>query len=437
MRRKIFFAVFGVSAVVIVALAVIMLLANEAQELTVLTLPEETLLTSCLLLLVLCCAAAILISARIISPLRDAEPDAYKELEPLYNRVEAQLRSLKEGADELEEKQLSLQTVMENMTEGLILLDANALIMSINQSARSMLGLSGETKGKDIMAVCKDEILHAAVFSALGGSSDEALLKNELCSMHLITNPIQVEGALRGVVVLLFDITEQVEAETMRREFSANVSHELKTPLTSISGYAEIMRNGLVRSEDMSGFAGKIYDEAQRLIALIEDIIRLSRLDEKAKIAFQTVDLFEICGSVAERLQKKAEEAGVKLQLQGERCMLLGNPRLLDEMVYNLCENAIKYNHPGGNVSLHVAVQEGKPVLEVADTGVGIPREHQSRVFERFYRVDKSHSKETGGTGLGLSIVKRGAMMHNAAIELESAPGIGTTIRLCFGKIDN
>ena len=257
-------------------------------------------------------------------------------------------------------------------------------------------------------------------------------------TLQLMANPIRVDGMVRGVVLLIFDVTERMATENMRREFSANVSHELKTPLTSISGYAEIMKNGLVRGEDVQNFAGKIFDEAQRLIALIEDILKLSKLDEgSAELDMTLVDLTSVCRNVAERLAGKAARMGVHMEVQGESAWLRGNLPLLDEMVYNLCENAVKYNKQGGSVIVRTSQEDGKLTLEVKDTGIGISREHQSRVFERFYRVDKSHSKETGGTGLGLSIVKHGAILHNAAIELESVPDVGTTIRLHFGKNDN
>ena len=238
---------------------------------------------------------------------------------------------------------------------------------------------------------------------------------------------------MSGAVLVLLDVTEREQGERMRREFTANVSHELKTPLTAISGMAEIIKDGLVDPKDVAGFAGDIYKESQRLIRLVEDIIHLSRLDEGG-VGLETapVDLLELCRRVMERLEPAAKRAGVSVSVEGMPATIHGIPAVLEEMVYNLCDNAIKYNRPGGSVALNLSLGEKEIELSVADTGIGIPAEDQERVFERFYRVDKSHSKEIGGTGLGLSIVKHGAALHNAAIRLESAPGHGTTVRLIF-----
>ena len=238
-----------------------------------------------------------------------------------------------------------------------------------------------------------------------------------------------------GAVLALLDVTEREERDRLRQEFSANVSHELKTPLTSISGFAEIMKNGLVKPQDMSGFASRIYDEAQRLILLIGDIIQLSRLEENNLSAqIQQVDLYEIAKEIQNRLQHQADKNHIELRLQGSSCQVKGVPHILDEMIYNLCDNAIKYNREKGSVTLTVLPREEDIMVAVADTGIGIPYEEQERVFERFYRIDKSHSKEIGGSGLGLSIVKHGAAFHNASVQLESVPGEGTCITLLFPK---
>ena len=439
MRRKIFWAIAAVSgSVLVIALAAFALLMQGAFGTAALARFGPGMLIALVVLAAGCCLAAAVAARRIVSPLSRANPDMYEELLPLLQRVEEQRRSLKAGAEELEEKQLGLQTIMENMTEGLLLLDAKALVVSVNKSAATMLELQDEVVGKHIVAVNKDAILQAAVYAALGGSSCEELMRTEHAALQLMVNPIRMDGVVRGVVVLIFDVTERMATESIRREFSANVSHELKTPLTSISGYAEIMKNGLARSEDMQRFAGKIYAEAQRMIALIDDIIKLSRLDEKTPdMVMEPVELSKVCRAAADRLTEKAERMDVRVTVQGESAWIRGNEPLLNEMVYNLTENAIKYNKPGGSVTLSTNRVDEEVVLEVRDTGIGIPREHQSRVFERFYRVDKSHSKETGGTGLGLSIVKHGAILHNASIELESTPEVGTVIRLRFGKSDN
>jgi two-component system phosphate regulon sensor histidine kinase PhoR len=337
----------------------------------------------------------------------------------------------------LAETEQNLNLVMANMSEGLLLLDRKGIVLLMNQSAARFLAVGDEPLvGKHIFTANRESAMLSAVYDAMGGKSGHAVLEIGGSTVELRADPVLVDKVIRGAVVVLRDVTERHAAEKMRREFSANVSHELKTPLTAISGYAELLKAGMVKAEDGAPFAGKIYDEAQRLISLTEDILRLSRLDEGgAELPVEAIALTPLVQSAADRLADKARKYEVTLSVSGGDGRILGNPGLLDEMIYNLCDNAIKYNKPGGRVEMRVRTVNGKVVLEVADTGVGIPREHQGRVFERFYRVDKSHSRATGGTGLGLSIVKNGAAFHKAGLELDSEAGKGTTVRLLFNSI--
>jgi len=360
--------------------------------------------------------------------------DIYDELSPLLVRIEKQNKQIERQMRELKEKQEEFFAITKNMSEGLIILDNNAHILSINRSALEMLGIGNKDyHSKHILTINRSLPLQTAVEKSIKGASCQEILPVGKYQYQIIANPVFIDNNLKGVVLLIIDITEKYEAEQMRREFSANVSHELKTPLTSISGYAEIMKNGLVKAEDMYKFAEKIYNEASRLINLIDDIIKLSSLDENSmKRPVDQVDLLALSKDVVSRLTNKAEEKNIKLSVTGERAVITGTKQILEEMIFNLCDNAIKYNRDGGSVDVSVLYRGKNIVLTVSDTGIGIPKEHQGRVFERFYRVDKSHSKSTGGTGLGLSIVKHGAIYHNAAIELESQVGKGTTIRIIF-----
>ena len=381
--------------------------------------------------------AAQLLAGRIISPLQNGDNE-YVELSHLRRRIDAQNSLLQTSSDELEEKERNLSLVVANMSEGLVLLDRRGIIMMMNDSACRLLGVRQDGMlGKHIFAANHSLPLQAAVNAAMGGKPTSDVLESGGEGIELSVNPVMVEKVIRGAVVFLRDITERQAAEKMRREFSANVSHELKTPLTSISGYAELLKEGMARPDDVGWIAAKIYDEAQRLISLTDDIMRLSRLDEGAPaLQLEELSLRPIVLDVAERLRGKARAHDVAVSVTGDDGMILGNRGLIDEMVYNLCDNAIKYNKPGGSVEMSVVRRGGQIVLTVSDTGVGIPPEHQERVFERFYRVDKSHSKATGGTGLGLSIVKNGAAFHKARVELDSVAGEGTTIRLLFNSID-
>jgi two-component system phosphate regulon sensor histidine kinase PhoR len=318
------------------------------------------------------------------------------------------------------------------MKEGLILLASDGTVLSINQSARGIFGaISEKTIGRHILSLCRNEDFQEVIAQGHKGKSEERMMFVNNKTYRLTASPISESGG--GMALLVFDVTQQVNAEAGRREFTSNVTHELKTPLTSIVGYAEIMQDGLAKPEDMQAFAGRIYDEAKRLIAMIEDILRLAKLDEEqAAPPTQRIFLKRLCEDVAERLHHAASVARVKLIVEGEETAIDGSPLLLEEMIYNLVDNAIRYNKAEGNVLVSVEKRNDAAVLRVRDTGIGIPKQEQAKVFERFYRVEKSHAKLIEGTGLGLSIVKHIARRHNAAIELDSKEGEGTEIRVIF-----
>ena len=360
--------------------------------------------------------------------------ETYDELTPLLSRLKRQNDTIQQQMDLLKQRQTEFAALTDNMSEGFLLLDRQGHVLSHNSGALRLLGVEEPEGEVNVLVLNREEPFRQAVDEALAGRRSQQLLHLNGRYCRLLANPVLADGKPAGAVLVLLDVTEQEQREELRREFTANVSHELKTPLTSISGIAEIMQSGMVKPEDVQGFAGDIYQEAQRLIALVEDIIRLSRLDEGAESLERVpVNLLSLAQDVARRLDSAAQKAGVTLKVMGRSVEIPGVPSVLDEMVYNLCDNAIKYNRSGGTVNVTVApAADGAAEISVEDTGIGIPMEDQSRVFERFYRVDKSHSKEIGGTGLGLSIVKHGAALHSAQIHLESQVGKGTSVQLLF-----
>lgn len=378
---------------------------------------------------------------RIVAPINNLDPDApqaedvYDELSPLVRRLERQKDTIKQQMETLREKQEEFTAITENMREGFIIVDSKADVISYNSSAARILGSdwNGAGANVNVLSLNRSASFRQVVDEALSGRHSEQVLDLNGRHYQIIANPVVESGDKWGAVVVILDVTEQQNREELRREFTANVSHELKTPLTSISGYAEIMKSGLVQAADMGRFSEKIYMEAQRLITLVGDIIKLSQLDEeKVGEEKSAVDLYHIAGAVVERMKDVAAKARVSLDIAGHSVVVQGAEQILDEMIFNLCDNAIKYNRPYGEVHVTVGVEDGHPVLTVADTGIGIPEEDKDRIFERFYRVDKSHSKQIGGTGLGLSIVKHGAIYHKARVEMESTLGKGTTVRVVF-----
>ena len=391
------------------------------------------------LVLILCGVLSYRLARQITKPLNAINPDnpaplpSYPELTPLFDKLREQNRTIGKQMNELQLRQREFTAITENMREGFLLVDCKMHVLSSNHSALEVLG-GRELKPGCLLydAECSQEIFDA-VDTALSGSHAELLLTIDETSWQVLANPVVASGQVAGAVVLFMDVTEREQRERLRREFSANVSHELKTPLTSISGFAELMKEGLVPPEKIPEFSGDIYKESLRLIGLVNDIIQLSRLDENST-QFQRapVDLYDLCAQSIEQLSPVAARQSVTLALTGEHAEIEGVEQLLKEMIYNLLDNAIKYNVPGGSVTASVRKSAGRTILSVADTGIGIPYAHQPRVFERFYRVDKSHSKEVGGTGLGLSIVRHAAQYHGARLELKSQPGKGTTITVTF-----
>lgn len=385
---------------------------------------------------------AFRVAKQILVPVNAIDLDApdagkiYPELAPLVGRIEEQNLTIREREEELGRKQKEFSALTDSMQEGFLLLDRNGTVLSANHAASSVMSGCGEGESFLEQASPEREAVREAAESALKGTRREILLSDEDGAVQLIANPVSSGGRLSGAVILTLDVTEREQREKLRREFSANVSHELKTPLTSISGFAELLMRGMVPAEKTAEFAGDIYRESRRMIALVDDIIRLSRLDEQGgeTPAMESIDLYEAAEGALESVRPAAEKEKIALRLTGDRAEIRGVRRILEEMIFNLCDNAVKYNKPGGEVEVNVAEGPENVVLTVRDTGIGIPRAHQSRVFERFYRVDKSHSREIGGTGLGLSIVKHGAMLHGASIGLESEPGEGTTVTLTFPR---
>ncbi len=397
-----------------------------------------------LVILILAIVISVLMASRlarqITKPINNIDledpraDETYGELFPLVSRLREQNRTIHQQMEALQRRQREFTALAENMNEGVLLLDGQYHILSSNQGAMALLGQ--EEKPEDLQEDCRREI-HVAAGRALAGHHAQSLMDLGEQVIEILANPVIANGQVTGAVILMVNVTEREQRESLRREFSANVSHELKTPLTSISGFAELMKEGLVDPETMQEFAGDIYKECQQLIALVEDIMKLSRLDEGSEdLEQEDVDLYGLARKVLSDLRPIADQRGIALHIEGKGQKIHGVWRILHEMVYNLCENAIKYNKDQGSVTVKISGDEKQAVLSVQDTGIGIPKAQQERVFERFYRVDKSHSRKIGGTGLGLSIVKHGAQFHHARVSLDSEPGVGTTITIYFPKED-
>lgn len=404
-----------------------------------------TLLLSMIQPILIILALALILSAvlasrmakRIIRPIvnlnleHPEDCDTYEELTPLLSRIKHQNDTIQQQVLQLQQKQQEFAALTENMSEGFLLLDRQGHVLSYNKGALRQLGAQAPQGEVNALVLNRSENFRQAVDEVLSGKRSQQMLHLNGRYCQLLANPVMQGEEQVGAVMVLLDVTEQEQREDLRREFTANVSHELKTPLTSISGIAEIMQSGMVKAEDVQGFAGDIYKEAQRLIALVEDIIRLSQLDEGAvNMEREDVDLYQLSLEVVKRLESSAQKNDVAIKTMGRSVQVHGIRRVLDEMIYNLCDNAIKYNRKGGTVAVTVGPVEDGVEVSVEDNGIGIPVEDQNRVFERFYRVDKSHSKDISGTGLGLSIVKHGVALHDGQIQLKSEPGKGTTVIL-------
>ena len=374
----------------------------------------------------------------IVKPLNEldlenpAENETYEELTPILTKINKQHKQITRQMRELKQKSDEFEQITASMNEGLVLLDKKGVVLSINAAAKKLFSADETAVGRDFLTLDRSIDMNRAIEKALNGKHSEFREERNGNEYQFIINRTESDGKTVGIVILCFDVTEAAFAERNRKEFTANVSHELKTPLQSIIGSAELLENDLVKPEDTKRFVGNIKNEATRLVSLINDIIRLSQLDEDSEPVTESVDLYDVANEVVEILTVSAAKKQVELHLNGESCVMKGIRRYLYEIIYNLCDNAIRYNKDGGKVIVDLKNKDSNIILSVSDTGIGIPTEHQSRIFERFYRVDKSHSKETGGTGLGLSIVKHAVAYHGGKLKLDSTVNVGTTITVCF-----
>lgn len=412
---------------------------------SVLALVENLIFPLCgllCLMLILSGIMASAISKRIVKPINELDLESpeenriYEELSPLLSKIHRQNREIQNQLELAKQQQEEFALITENMQEGLIVIDKYTMILSANSSAWNLFHMDRGCQGESVYCLDREEEFRHAIEQVLSGEHTELVLKLNGSDIQLIANPVRRDKKTEGAVVLLVNVTEKLERESLRREFSANVSHELKTPLTSISGFAEIMQGGLVKNEDIPKFAGRIYKESQRLLQLVEDVIQISQLDEeKTSYVWEPVDVYQVCKNAFESLKEKAKRLNVHLYICGERMKMEAVRTLLEEAIYNVCDNAIKYNRNDGSVSVFLTQTAQEIQIVVKDTGVGIPKEDQDRVFERFYRVDKSHSKEIGGTGLGLSIVKHAVGALKGCVILRSEEGNGTEICMKFPKV--
>lgn len=412
---------------------------------SVLALVENLIFPLCgllCLMLILSGIMASAISKRIVKPINELDLESpkenqiYEELSPLLSKIHRQNREIQNQLELAKQQQEEFALITENMQEGLIVIDKYTMILSANSSAWNLFHMDRVCQGESVYCLDREEEFRHAIEQVLSGEHTELVLKLNGSDIQLIANPVIRDKKTEGAVVLLVNVTEKLERESLRREFSANVSHELKTPLTSISGFAEIMQGGLVKNEDIPKFAGRIYKESQRLLQLVEDVIQISQIDEeKTSYVWEPVDVYQVCKNAFESLKEKAKRLNVHLYICGERMKMEAVRTLLEEAIYNVCDNAIKYNRNDGSVSVFLTQTAQEIQIVVKDTGVGIPKEDQNRVFERFYRVDKSHSKEIGGTGLGLSIVKHAVGALKGSVILRSEEGNGTEICMKFPKV--
>lgn len=412
---------------------------------SVLALVENLIFPLCgllCLMLILSGIMASAISKRIVKPINELdlehpeENQIYEELSPLLSKIHRQNREIQNQLELAKQQQQEFSLITENMQEGLIVIDKYTMILSANSSAWNLFRMDKVRQGESVYCLDRAEDFRHAIEHVLEGEHEELVLKLNGSDIQLIANPVVRGQKTEGAVILLVDVTEKLERENLRREFSANVSHELKTPLTSISGFAEIIQGGFVKDEDIPKFAGRIYKESQRLLQLVEDVIQISQLDEeKTPYIWEPVDVYQVCKNAFDSLKEKAYKMNVHLYICGESIKMEAIRTLLEEAVYNVCDNAIKYNRNDGSVSIFLEQTAQEVQIVVKDTGIGIPREDQDRVFERFYRVDKSHSKEIGGTGLGLSIVKHAVSTLNGSVGLRSEVGSGTEVTLRFPKV--
>lgn len=393
-----------------------------------------------LLAIILSVLIARYIAKKVSEPLNNIDldhplsNDSYEEITPLLRRLDSHQAKIQHQKLLLQKRQKEFDTIISKIKEGMILLDDQARIVSINAEALKLFQINDDWHGRFMMEVSRDLTLKDLIDQGLKGKKKEANIGIENNHYRVLVRPTTDNNRVTGLVVLLFDVTDQLQMEQLQREFTANVSHELKTPLHVISGYSELLANQMVPNEEVLQFAAKIHKESERLVKLVEDIINLSHLDEQEKLPQETVNLYDLTQKVLEGLQAKADKKHIQINFNGEEAILRGNPVLLNSLVYNLCDNAITYNHEKGQVNVTLKNSPDTITLEVSDTGLGIAEKDKKRIFERFYRVDKSRSKIVGGTGLGLSIVKSALDFHNGSIKVDSHLGQGTTMTVLLHK---
>ncbi|MGR1513246.1 ATP-binding protein [Streptococcus agalactiae] len=393
-----------------------------------------------LLAIILSVLIARYIAKKVSEPLNNTDldhplsNDSYEEITPLLRRLDSHQAKIQHQKLLLQKRQKEFDTIISKIKEGMILLDDQARIVSINAEALKLFQINDDWHGRFMMEVSRDLTLKDLIDQGLKGKKKEANIGIENNHYRVLVRPTTDNNRVTGLVVLLFDVTDQLQMEQLQREFTANVSHELKTPLHVISGYSELLANQMVPNEEVPQFAAKIHKESERLVKLVEDIINLSHLDEQEKLPQETVNLYDLTQKVLEGLQAKADKKHIQINFNGEEAILRGNPVLLNSLVYNLCDNAITYNHEKGQVNVTLKNSPDTITLEVSDTGLGIAEKDKKRIFERFYRVDKSRSKIVGGTGLGLSIVKSALDFHNGSIKVDSHLGQGTTMTVLLHK---
>ncbi len=436
MYRKLFLCIFissSVCATVVAAAAEVLIGGTSGPAALAILLVWASVI-------VLCALTAAQLAERFSKSVSkasgsDSPERKYPELGPLAERIRRQNRLIGKQMGELRHRQDEFMSIISVMQEGFILADAEGMLLSCNSSALKLLGADDAIGDGRVTELCRDPEFSKLVRRGLLGERVEGVLAVGGRFCQVMVNPEMLDGKLEGIGVVILDVTEREQRDALRREFTSNVSHELKTPLTTIRGTAELLASGMVRPEDEQGFLKSICGETERLIALIEDILRLSRLDEGRLNEEKTeTDLFSLSKAVAERISQTAKDAKVRLRVEGESAVVNGVPLILDEMIFNLVDNGIKYNRPGGSVAVTVKNEKDGVLLDVSDTGIGIPQEHLGRIFERFYRVDKSRSKSLGGTGLGLSIVKHAAGCHGAELSIKSRVGCGTSVSVFFKK---
>lgn len=428
MTKKIFNSIVGTSAITVtVTLILVNILDNN------IAVQSGIFVIAVLVSIIF----GIRLSKKITRPLIEVNPDDpninYSEINPLIKKIRTQKGKISRQKHEVRSGREQLSLITENMDEGIVIADPRTNILSCNSGALRLLGVEDVSEGQSIYLLNNSETFRHCIQNAMGGRNSSCILKTPDGDREIIASPSNITDTVNGIVVFIFDVTEKQQLETMRREFTSNVSHELKTPLTTIYGIADMLANGMVKSEDVEYFGQNIRSESERLINLINDIVSLSKLDENSVPRDDSeTDLYNLAEKVLDRLQHSADKKNIKMHLTGEHLKITGNKTVLDEIIYNLCDNAIKYNKTSGRVDVKISHIPTKILVTVSDTGMGIPPEHINRIFERFYRVDKSHSRKINGTGLGLSIVKHGVIYHNGTIHVESTVGKGSVFTVEF-----